>query len=349
MNGTSNDGALASGFDPDGIYVDTATYGLPHVGTVAALETGLERWRRGVATMEEYDAAVATSRELYAEIANTDPSRVAVANQVSIFAGLVAASVPGGSRVLVADDEFTSILFPLLVNESRGLQVESVPFDGLADAIRHDTELIAFSAVRSADGKVADIDNIEAQARDHGTRMLVDVTQAMGWLPLETSRYDYTVASAYKWLLSPRGTAFMTVGRSAADTLRPLFAGWYAGDEVWKSIYGGPLRLASSARRFDVSPAWLSWVGTEPALELIAGIGIGRIHEHNVALANQLRELLGQAPGQSAIVTVPLSDTSVLAARGIKGSVRADAVRVGFHLYNDLSDVRAVADAVNAG
>jgi len=338
--------ALASGFEPDGIYLDTATYGLPSEGTVAALETALERWRRGTATMEEYDAAVVTSRGLYADLAGTNPSRVAVANQVSVFAGLVAASIPSGSRVVVADDEFTSILFPLLVNESRGLRIDLVPFEDLAEAIEPATALVAFSAVRSNDGKLVDIDGIEERARRHGTRMLVDTTQAMGWLPIDSKRFDYTVASAYKWLLSPRGTAFMTVSEDAAETLQPLFAGWYAGEEVWDSIYGGPLRLASSARRFDVSPAWLSWMGTAPALELIVGVGVERIHRHDVALANQTRQLLGQEPSQSAILTIALSDTSVLAARGIEGSVRADAVRVGFHLYNDESDVTALVDAV---
>jgi len=32
-----------------------------------------------------------------------------------------------------------------------------------------------------------------------------------------------------------------------------------AGDDPWSSIYGGPLRLASDARRFDVSPAGHAW------------------------------------------------------------------------------------------
>lgn len=346
MNGVDEGRPLATGFEPDNVYLDTATYGLPTEGTVEALEMALERWHRGVATMEEYDSAVATSRELYAEIAGTNPSSVAVANQASVFAGLVAASLPGGSRVLVSDGEFTSILFPLLVNESRGLRVESVPFDDLADAIDSDTDLVAFSAVRSSDGRVADIDGIESSARTHGARTLVDTTQAAGWLPLDATRFDYTVASAYKWLLSPRGTAFMTVSEESAEMLQPLFAGWYAGEAIWDSIYGGPLRLASSARRFDVSPAWLSWMGTAPALELIAALGVDRIHHHDVALAERTRELLGQPSSPSAIVTTPLKNTSVLAAHGIKGSVRADAVRVGFHLYNNESDVRALVDAV---
>lgn len=338
--------ALATGFDPQGTYLDTPTYGLPPEETLTALEKALGRWRRGTATMDKYDDAVAASRELYAEIVRIDPTRVAVANQVSVFSGLVAAAIPEGSRVLVAEGEFTSILFPLLVNEGRGLRIDTVPLEGLADGIEPDTDFVAFSAVQSSDGRLADIDAIEARARQNGARTLVDITQAVGWLPIETTRFDYTVASAYKWLLSPRGTAFMTVGTESAEALQPLFAGWYAGEEVWKSIYGGPLRLAASARRFDVSPAWFSWMGTVPSLELIAGLGVERIHEHNLSLANRTRKLLGGPPSTSAIVTIPLPDVSVLAENDIKGSLRADAVRVGFHLYNDSDDVDALVAAV---
>lgn len=340
--------ALASGFRPDGAYLDTPSYGLPTEATVHALEVGLDRWTRGIATMDEYDRSVSASRHLYAEIASTDPARVAVAGQVSVFAGLVVASVPRDAHVVVAEDEFTSILFPLLVSQGRGIHVELVPFDDLADAVDGRTDLVAFSAVRSNDGRLADADAIEESARRSGARTLVDVTHAMGWLPLDTTRFDYTVAAAYKWLLSPRGTAFLTLGDGADDTLQPIFAGWYAGEEVWDSIYGGPMRLASSARRFDASPAWLSWLGAAPALECIADIGVKRIHDHNLSLANEARKSLGQDPSNSPILKIPSVDPSELAAKGVRGSVRDGSVRVGFHLYNDDDDVRALVDAVAA-
>ncbi len=43
--------------------------------------------------------------------------------------GLVAASLPDDAEVLVADGQFTSTLFPLLVQERRGVAVRSVPFE----------------------------------------------------------------------------------------------------------------------------------------------------------------------------------------------------------------------------
>jgi selenocysteine lyase/cysteine desulfurase len=338
---------LASGFAPDGIYLDTPTYGLPPEAAYDAMEEALGRWRAGRARAGEYDAAVARSRELFAEIVRVHPSQVAVANQVSVLVGMVAEALPDGSRVVVPEGEFTSLLFPLLVQEERGVTVREVPLEELPEAVDAETDLVAFSLVQSSDGRVADLDRVLEAAARQGARTLVDATQAAGWLPFDAGSID-VVAGAYKWLLCPRGTAFMVVGEGQLDRIRPTAAGWYAGEDVWQSIYGGPLRLAASARRFDVSPAWLSWVGTGPALELVADLGVEAIHRHDVALANALRERVGQPTGDSAIVTVPLGSAGSLEERGIRAAVRADAVRVGFHLYDDVSDADALADALIA-
>ena len=129
--------------------------------------------------------------------------------------------------------------------------------------------------------------------------------------------------------------------------VRPLYAGWYAGDDPWTSIYGSPLRLAKDARRLDISPAWLSWAGTVPALDLLGEVGITAIHRHDVGLANALRRRLGLPNGDSAVVTVATEGgLERLRAAGIKASIRAGAVRVSFHLHNTESDVDVVARAL---
>ena len=60
-------------------------------------------------------------------------------------------------------------------------------------------------------------------------------------------------SSAYKWLLSPRGTSFMAVRPAAAERLRPHMAGWYAGDDPFETNYGAPLRLAPTTRAASTS------------------------------------------------------------------------------------------------
>jgi selenocysteine lyase/cysteine desulfurase len=272
---------------------------------------------------------------------------VAVGAAVSQFVGLVAASLPDRSRVLSTEAEFTSALWPFMA-QGRGIEVRCVPVARLAEAIDARTDLVAFSAVQSSNGEVADLDRVADAAAHHGALTLVDATQACGWLPLDGRRFDAVVCGAYKWLVSPRGTAFMSVHPELRERLIPHAAGWYAGEDPYSSFYGPPLRLASDARRFDVSPAWFSWVGTAPALEVLLEIGIEAIHEHDLRLANLFRDGLGLDPGDSAIVSaeVPgaeerLRETAVMAA------ARAGLLRTSWHLYNTEEDVERVLEALS--
>jgi hypothetical protein len=94
----------------------------------------------------------------------------------------------------------------------------------------------------------------------------------------------------------PRGTAYFTINPPLIDDLTPHYAGWYAGDDPWSSVYGGPLRLASDARRFDVSPAWHAWVAAAPAVRLLAQVGTQSLHRHALGLANRFRAGIGLEP-----------------------------------------------------
>jgi selenocysteine lyase/cysteine desulfurase len=321
-------------------FLNTATVGLPPQPSLAALEVHLTAWADGQLDPRAVDVDVERSRSAFARLVGTVPQDVAIGVAVSSFVGLVAASLPPTARVLVADGDFTSVLFPFLEQERRGVTVRSVPLEHLAEAVDARTDLVAVSAAQSADGRVIDLDALAAAARHHGAEVLLDVTQAAGWMAIDAARFTYVVAGGYKWLLCPRGTAFMAVGGERAEGLLAHHAGWYAGRDPWDSIYGMPLRLAPGARRLDVSPAWPCWVGAAGALELLADRGPAAIGAHNGALADALRAGLGLPPTASAIVSVAAPGAGErIAAAGVRASVRAGSARVSFHLYNDENDV----------
>jgi selenocysteine lyase/cysteine desulfurase len=247
--------------------------------------------------------------------------------------------------VVVPEIEFTSTLFPLLVQER--LEVKTVPSASLGEAVAEGADVVAFSAVQMSTGEVADLDAILAAAAQVGAITICDATQAIGWLPLAAEDFDAVVCSAYKWLTSPRGSAFLAVSDRLLENVVPHSAGWYAGEDVHESYFGPPLRLASSARRLDISPAWFSWVGTQPALELIEQVGIDAIYAHNLGLANRFRAGIGAAPGDSAIVCADLPGAADRLQRaGIFAAVRGGLLRTSWHLYNDESDVDRVLEIV---
>lgn len=331
-------------FHPVPGYLNTAAVGLPPRATLAELDRRIAEWRAGRCDPPSFDADVTRARAAYARIVGTNPSLVGVIGPASVGAGMVAASLPDRATVLCPEEDFTSVLFPFLADPR--LDVRIVPLDAVLDSVRADVDLVAVSAAQSADGRVMDLDALASAAADAGALTFLDLTQAAGWLPIDASRFDVTVCHSYKWLCSPRGVGFVTVSEPALEWLRPVNAGWYAGDDPWTSIYGPPLRLASDARRFDTSPDWLSVAGAAPALELIAGVGVAAINGHDVALANAFREGLGLEPSDSAIVSIVTDRGPALADAGIVTAGRAGKVRLSFHLYTTTGDVAAALDCL---
>ena len=86
--------------------------------------------------------------------------------------------------------EFTSLLFPFLVQQERGVTVREVPLEALADSVGPRTTLVAWSAVQSSDGRLADNDAVVEAAAAVGALTVVDATQATGWLRVPHDRVD---------------------------------------------------------------------------------------------------------------------------------------------------------------
>jgi selenocysteine lyase/cysteine desulfurase len=265
---------------------------------------------------------------------------------VSALLGLVAAAVPDGSSVATLAGEFTSTTFPFAAQAGRGVTVTELTPEQLVSAAA-DFDVVTVSLVQSASGAVLDVNALRNTVAGTDTLTVIDITQALGWKLLDVGWADVTAAAVYKWLLAPRGTAWMSLSDRAARIMTPHAANWYAGEDPWQSIYGLPLRLSDSARRFDASPAWFSALGAGLTLPWLASLDGAAIQAHTVGLANRACVELGLSEQDSAIVSIPIANAAdKLRAAGIRASVRAGAVRVGFHLYNTEDDLDRLLDAL---
>jgi selenocysteine lyase/cysteine desulfurase len=336
-------------FAPTGTYLDSATYGLPPRPVRERLAEVLGEWRDGTGDWVEWSGAAERARSSFARLVGLRPSDVAIGATVSELVGLVAAGLADGAQVLAAEGDFSSLPMPFTTHAGRGVHVRTVPLEQLTSAIDERTTLVAVSVAQSAGGAVCDLAALSAAARAHGTRVLVDASQACGWLPIDAALTDFVVCAGYKWLLSPRGTAFLGVRPDRLADAVPLAAGWYSGADPYASFYfrgDGPPQ-ATDARRLDASPAWFCWAGAEPALAVIEAVGVEAIHAHDVRLAERCREGLGLPPAGSAIVGFDAPGAEErLAAAGIKVSMRDGRVRAAFHLYNDDADVDRLLEAL---
>lgn len=337
-------------FAPKNTYLNTASCGLLPARTVEAMRVAVESAAAGQPS--DMFADVEAARASFARLAGVPERRVAAGASVAVYSGLIAASLPPGAEVLTAEADFSSVVNPFHVRGD--LKVRAVPLERLAESVRPGTALVAVSAAQSADGRVADLEGIRQAAREHGARTYVDVSQAAGWLPLDAGAYDYVSSIAFKWLVCPRGVAFLVVPEDLGG-LTPVFAGWVAGQAPWDSCYGPVEELAHSARRFDESPSLFSYAGARHALELVEELGVANVRAHDLALADRFRaglQGLGRepvpAPG-SPIVSVPgLGHRQrELSEAGVEVSDRAGNLRAAFHLYNTPADVDRLLDVLS--
>jgi selenocysteine lyase/cysteine desulfurase len=352
---TVDTSAVRQLFDPaPGVaYLDAATYGLPPRPTVAALEHALRRWQSGEADwVAEWDDKGEVCRSLFARLIGSQEREIALLPSASVGIGLVAASLPEGAEVVVPDDEFTSVLFPLLVaEEDRRVRLRRVPFHELAAAVGPETDFVAFSLTRSQDGETAALDEIVAATRQHGAQLVVDATHAIPFVPIQAqiAQIDYLVCHGYKHLLCPRGVAFLHIRQDHWTEVQPWLANWRSGAPLHTRSYGGTLdHLAPDARRFDVSLAWHAWAGAEQSLALLVDWQEQGLLAETLSLTRRLAAELGQPIPAASIVSVQVDDAvaaeATLAAMGVRCAARGGHIRLSPHVYNTEDDIgRAVA------
>ena len=329
-------------------YLDSATYGLAPVPTTAAMRQALDDWEAGTARwIDDWDVVAEQARRHFAAIVGVQPANVSLLPSVSVGVGTVAASLGTGAQILIAENEFTSLLFPLLVAGERGAVVTEAPIDRLADRIVAGTDLVAFSLVHMQSGQVAPAAEIVRRAREVGARVLIDATHGVPFVDPMAAEADFVVCAAYKHLLCPRGTAFLTIRDDRIDELVPWNANWRAADEPYGRYVGGTLTLAHSAARFDTSMAWHLWIGAAVSLALIGEWRRDGLLDTVRDRAAELATRLGLTPTGSSIVSVPVTDMAearaALEREHVKAGVHTAAVRLSCHVYTSADEIdRAV-------
>lgn len=325
----------------------------------ALLET-VTQWSTGDYDLSAWDGAAAQARALFAGWVGVEPTRVSALGSLAEAAATVAASVPMG-RVVLPAEEFRSNLFPWVARH----EVVAVPsrdgvthVDDLIAALDERTVLLAVSEVTSREGQRLDLAALRAATDRVGARLFVNLTQSLGALRFDfpAVRPDYLAVHGYKWMLCPRGAAWLVTRDDRIGELTPLAPNWKS-TEPPHGYFGGPLRLADGASRCDASPAWFSWIGACAALQLFRSLDQVRVERHCLGLADMLIERARDIGFQRAthgslsqIVALRTEQAATLTRRldkqGIRATALGDRVRFGFHYFNSEDDVEKVIEVL---
>lgn len=343
-------------------YLNTATTAPASIPVLEAFRRVQEEWASGEFSWQAWEEEAEMTRALFASLVGGQSEHVALLSTVAEAAATVAASLERG-RVVVGSREFQSNHLPWLALERRGFEVVQVPAtdgvvrtEALIEAIDDATTLVAVSDVQSSNGFRVHLGEIVDECRRRGARLFLDAIQSLGALRFETGA-DYVTAHAYKWLLGPRGATWLWIRPELLEELYPLAPSWKTVPEPYADYYGGPIELPQHARRVDLPLAWQVWPGARAALETVSSLDPSEAEQRCLTLAGRFRdEASGRgfrlvpedAPSQIQSLSVPdpIELKARLVERRVIGAIRGGSFRLGFHAYNDESDLEAALDAL---
>lgn len=304
-----------------------------------------------------------------ARLLGSDPDDIAVTTSATEALGQVAWWLrPGeGENVVSIDIEFPSVTYPWMrIAEETGLEVRlvraeaapsSLSLEDVAELVDERTAAVCVSHVQYATGHLLDMRSIADLAHAHGALAVVDATQSAGMIPIDVREadVDVLVSGAYKWLCATFGAALCYLHPRVAEGFLPPIIGW-------KSTVDPPdfdatrMPLSQGARRMEYSTAaYPSGVGLGEAIEYLLGIGVDRILEHDLRLADKAAAGLEELGGTLISAPRAVPRGSIVNARfegrrperlverlidaGVIAGPRLGGVRFSPHLYNDESDV----------
>lgn len=311
--------------------------------------------------VDQYEAG----RHCFAELIGAEPEEVALVASASagVNALVSALSFQQRNKVVLGEFEFPTMGHIWLAQRPRGAEVVFVEavnnrlrveaYDALVD---RNTLIVPLTHLCFMNGFRSPVAEITTLAHDRGALVLLDDYQDCGTRPIDVKamQVDAYVSGTLKYLLGPPGLAFMYVRKSIAESLVPTVTGWFGQ----KNPFAFDVKLldpAPGARRFESgTPPIPNIYGAVAGVKLLQQLGLQNV-------ANQIRlltkALISGASELGIQIKTPLDSVGPLvvlrckdadglvrlfAKHGVICSSRHDGLRISFHAYNNLDDVKFV-------
>jgi kynureninase len=359
--------------------LDTCTYLVSHsLGamprrTRVMLEQFADEWdHRGVRAWQEgwWEIGRETGN-LLAPILGAAPDTITMHQNATVAQSIVAScfSYDGPRRRIVLQDlDFPTNhylfggfrRFGAEIVQVASQDTVSAPIDRLVEAIDERTALVPISLVLFRSGALQDLGPVVRRAHEVGARVVLDVYQAAGTVPVDLAALgvDFAVGGSVKWLCGGPGAGYLYVRPDLVSSLQPAVVGWAGHAEPFGFETGG-IRYADGIERFQSgTPNVPALYSARAGYEIVAEVGVPAIREKSLRLTRRLMDAAAargwtlntpdrdEARGGSVVIDVPEGArvTEGLLAEQVIVDFRPNAgIRLAPHFYNTEADIdRAV-------
>lgn len=351
------------------IYLNSCSQGPLSDAVQAGLEDFMASWHEQGSPWELWVNRYEAVRSAFAQFINASPDEVAIVTSVSAGVNGVASALDFQERqkVVMGEFEFPTMGHVWLGQRGRGAEVQFVAAEGncilaanYEKMVDRNTCLVPLTHVCFKNGFRSDVTAITQIAHRSGALVMLDDYQDCGTRPVDVKAMDldFFITGTLKYLLGPPGLAFMYVRKELISSLAPTVTGWFGQANPF--AYDPKLfALSPTARRFESgSPSVPNVYAALPGFQLLQEIGMENVAAHIKKLAQSLlsyaRDLgiRSKTPADSTgpLVVLQCKDSILLvqklAESNIVASNRHDGLRISFHVYNTVDDVKAVAEVL---
>jgi len=343
------------------VYLNTAAEGVPPQEVGEALQAYFRDKQLGMDGRDRHFAQWAAAKALVAEFYGLTADEIGICSNSSEAYNLASLALRprAGDEVIINDLDFPAGATPWL-QEGYPAKVrlwqarEGVLHSAdLAALLGPKTRLVTVSLVSFFNGFKIDLPAVVETVRKHSPALLaVDVTQALGRIPLDLSGADLIVSSTHKWILASHGGGVVPAG------------GWFHLEDAF-----GPSRFERAVSRpgaagFTVGmPNFPAVYAIRAALDYIKAVGVAEIDRAAGPLVSACLEGLSSLPVELISPRDPSSLAGIVAFRHPKWEelVRrlrsknihvmghAGRIRVALHGYNTPEDVEMFLRELRAG
>lgn len=256
-----------------------------------------------------------TTGNLIGRILGANPCEVVMHQNVSIPVAIVLSTFDFTQRrnkIVYTDLEFPSVIYVCEAFTAYGAKTEvvgsedgmTVPIEKLLTTMDEETALVVLSHIIFKSAYLVDANAVIKRAHSVGAKVLLDVYQSAGTVPLNVKDLDadFVVGGSVKWLCGGPGAGYLYVRPDLCNELEPRVTGWMAHAEPF-AFETGPIRYADNPSRFlHGTPPVPALYAAESGYEIINEIGVEKIRQKSI---RQTTQLIGLADEHGFKVNCP--------------------------------------------
>ena len=360
--------------------LDTCTYLVSH--SLGAMPTAVkdelvlfaDTWgARGVRAWHEgwWEMGQETA-DLLAPIIGVPKGTLTMHQNVAVAQSVIASCFDfkgARNRIVLQDLDFPSNHYLFEGFRKYGAEIDYVKsddtvrasIDRLVDAIDERTLLVPISYVLFRSAAIQDVRPVIEKAHEVGARVILDLYQAAGTVPLEVERLgaDFAVGGSVKWLCGGPGAGYMYVRKDLIREMAPAVSGWAGHASPFAFATGASDRAGGIERFQSGTPNVPVYYMARAGYRIVNEVGVAAIREKSLRLTRIMMETAAahgwrlntpekdEERGGSVVIDVPGAErvASALIASGVIVDYRPNAgIRMAPHFYNSEDEVRSAMD-----